>query len=69
MTLSEIMKNIQAFVIKKQNIDLLVIAHFCQFHLKKSKRLAKLSVVKYRLRTKIFKESEFTFDVLTKFSK
>ena len=76
MRLSGIMKNIQAFVILKQNIEVLVISHFGQFLLRKSKRsfdilrLTKLSVVKYRLRyempTKILKECEFAFDVLTK---
>ena len=39
MTLSRIMKNIQTFVIQKQNIEILVNSNFDQFLLKKSKKI------------------------------
>ena len=55
-------------VIQKQNIEELVISHFGQFLWRKSKRSFEiLRLTKLSVPTKILKECEFTFDVLTKF--
>ena len=63
MTLSRIMKNIQAFGIQKQNIEVSVISHFVKQIIQDLKTN---KAVGNGIPTKISKEREFTFDVFTK---